>query len=126
MRSPPGYTPYGKGCCEQIRRQSQTVQQQRSVELYVGIEPPVRLVFSQEAERRGFDAEGKLVQLPVASRLIKPRRGLCEHVRAGIANTVDAMSESHQPLTEIQFCANHSIGALRLGDFEDHIEGGSW
>jgi len=45
-----------------------------------------------------------------------------EHVGARIADAVDAVAESHQPLAAIELRADHVVGALGRADLEDHVE----
>jgi len=56
VRRPAEDTSDGEGWSEQFSRQSQTMQQQGSVEFDIGIEAPVWLAFAEQAKRRGFNA----------------------------------------------------------------------
>lgn len=59
MHGPAEDTSDGERRSEQFGRQSQAMQQQCSVEFDVGIKSPLRLVFSEQAQRGGFDASGR-------------------------------------------------------------------
>ena len=52
-------------------------------------------------------------------------RGLAENIGTWIAHTVDAMSESHEPLAAAEFGVDDGFGPLGCSDFEDHVECGA-
>ena len=62
MRGPAGDAPDRECRREQFRRQAQAVQQQRRVELDVGVEPPIRLALAQQAQRGRLDLSGEIVE----------------------------------------------------------------
>jgi hypothetical protein len=98
------------------------VQQKGSVEFHVGLKPPVRLAFAEEAKRGSFNTPGEVVKLPVAAARVELVSGSGQYIRAWIAHPIDSVSESHEALTLIQLGAKDSFGTLRTADFEDHLE----
>ena len=67
VRRPAGDAADGEGRREQLGRQPQAVQQQRGVELDVGVQAAVRLALAEQAQGRGLDRAGELVERPVAA-----------------------------------------------------------
>src|SRR5678815_1203553 len=61
VRRPAKHSAHGECRREQIRRQPDTVQQQRRVELDVRVESPIGLPFAQEPKRRRLDVTRELV-----------------------------------------------------------------
>jgi len=122
MRRPSKHTADGEGRSEQLSGQSDAVQQQRGVKLDVGIKPPLRLVFAEQTQRGGFDASCEAIEALVSIALKKPLGCLRKHIGARIAHAVDAVPESHDPFTAIQFGADEGFGSLGSADLEDHVE----
>lgn len=112
----------GKSGREQLGRQSQTVQQQGRVGLDVGVEAAARLAFAQQAQRRGFDRPGKVVEQSIAVTRVEALGGLDHDVGAPIAYSIDAVSEPHEALTAIQHGADDRFRALGRADLEHHVE----
>ena len=111
-----------EGRREQFGRQAQAVQQQCSVELDIGVEPPLRLAFTEQTKRGAFDAPRQVVKAPIAAACIELLGGVGQDIRARIAHSVDAMSESHEALAPIQLGADDGFRALGRADFEHHVE----
>src|SRR5262245_33407699 len=97
---------------EQCGRKLQTVQQKGRVELDVGVEPALGLALVQQAERGRLDRAREIVERTVAVGRVEVFGRPREHVGAGIADAVDAMSESHQPLAAIEPAADDRFGAI--------------
>jgi len=67
-----GDAPHGEGGREELRREADAVQQQRRVELDVGVEPALGLALVQHAQRRGFDGLCERIQPLVAAARVEP------------------------------------------------------
>lgn len=101
------------------------MEQERGVELDVGVEGTVGLVLPQQAQGGGFDAAGELVERRVAAAHVEALRFRGEHVGARIAHAVDAVAETHQTLAAGELLAQHRLGAVGGADLEDHVERGA-
>src|SRR5215210_2588365 len=98
MRRPPRNPAYRERRREQLRRQTEPVQQQCRVELDVGLQVPAGLVLLEKPQRRPFHVQRKIVEFSVAVGRVQALRGACEHVGPRVAYAVDPVSEPHQPL----------------------------
>ena len=78
------------------------MQQQRRVELDVGVESPPGFAFAEQAKRGGFDVSREVVQGPIAAGRIEALGGVGKNIRTRVAHPVDAMAESHETLAPIQ------------------------
>src|SRR5678816_1621072 len=61
VRGPAEHTTHRERRREQFRRQTETMKQQRRIELDVGVEPAVGLVVSQQTQRRRLDLACEIV-----------------------------------------------------------------
>ena len=102
------------------------MKQQRRVELDVGVEPAIRLPLAQQAQRGDFDSSRQLVQRAVAVAGVKAFRRSRQHVGPRIADAVDAMAESHQPLAAIELRADNRLRPLGGANLQHHIERRAW
>src|SRR5215471_11128659 len=102
------------------------MEQQGSVELDVGIQSTVRLVFTKQAQRCGLDAPGQLVETLIATA---GKKALCrfgQNVGARITHAVHTMSESHEAFAPIKPLADNCFRAVRSPNFEDHVQRRTW
>src|SRR5262249_11555344 len=67
VRGPAGHAADGKSGGEQGGRQVEAVQQERGVELDVGVEAAVGLALAQQPQGGGFDAARQVVETAVAA-----------------------------------------------------------
>src|SRR3989442_7412478 len=107
---------------EQVGRPSQAMEQERRVELDIGFDATLRLTFAEQTKRGGFDLAREVVEALIAPARIEALGGLGEDVGAGVPDSIDAMSESHETLAPLQFGADDGFRALLRADFEYHVE----
>src|SRR5262245_21561274 len=122
VRGPAGDASDGESRREELRWQAQTVQQERGVELDVGVEPSIGLALTKQSKRSGFDTPRQLVQRSIAVVRIEPLGGVRQHVGARVAHAVDTMAESHQALAAIELRADDGLGVFGRADFQHHVE----
>src|SRR5580765_465475 len=118
MRGPADDPADRKGRCEEGRRQVEAVQQQRGVELDVGVEPPIGLALAQQPEGGGLHGSREIVEASIAAARVELRRRCAEYVRARVADAIDAMAESHESFAAIEPGADHRVSPLRRADLE--------
>src|SRR6266705_1144586 len=112
----------GERRSEQFGRKSQTVQQQRRVELDIGLEPPFWLAFTEQTQRGDFDLPRKVIEKLIAAARIEAFGSSGKHIRTRVTHAVDAMSESHETLAPIEFGADDTFRPFGSTDFEHHIQ----
>ncbi len=98
------------------------MQQQRGIELDIGLQVAPRLVFFQQAHRDLLDVFRQMIELQVAVGGVHLLGGLRQHLGAGVAHFVNTMAEAHQTLALFEFGAQVRLGIGFGGDLEDHIE----
>jgi len=122
---PAGDPTDSKGGGEEFERQSESVEQERGVELHVGVEASIGLALAEETEGSGFDGAGEVVELAIAASGVELRGGFREDVSTRIADAVDAVPESHEALATIEARADGGFGTVGAADFKHHLESGS-
>jgi hypothetical protein len=121
--APAGQAPDGEGGREEGGVEAEAVQQQRGVELDVGLQARAGLVLGQQGHRHALDVLGQGVQLAVAAGGVELGGGPLQHLGARVAHLVDAVAEAHQPLAAGEHGAHVGLGPLGAADREDHVEG---
>src|SRR5213594_285531 len=92
------------------------------VELDIGFDAALWLAFAQQTKRGGFDLAREVVQARISPARIEALGGLGEDVGAGVTDSIDAVSESHEALAPLQLGADHGFRALGRADVEYHVE----
>src|SRR5215218_6879685 len=98
------------------------MQQQRRVELDVGLQVPAWLVLSEQSQRRLFDIERQLVEFFIPVGGVEALGSGGEYVCPRVAYAVDPVPETHEPLAAPELLAQERLGPARVPDLEHHIE----
>ena len=112
----------GKRRREQCRVEPEAVQEQRCVELHVGLQPSAGLVLLEQPKRLRLHRPRQRVQRHVARAREHPFGRPREDVGSRIAHLVDAMAEAHQLLAGLDLPAQDSLGPRCVPDLEHHVE----
>src|SRR5215210_3562234 len=102
------------------------MQQQRRVELDVGLQVPAWLVLSEQSQRRLFHVKRQLVEFFIPVGGVEALGSGGEYVCPRVAYAVDPVPETHEPLAAPELLPQVRLGPARIPDLEHHIEGGSW
>src|ERR1700737_1558048 len=94
MRRPSGHARDREDWRERLPRNGERVEQDRGEEFHIGVERTVRIFPPERVANIGLDFAREWKGGPVAREPLD--RGL-EHVRARIADPIDAVAETHQP-----------------------------
>src|SRR5712691_9628219 len=107
---------------EQFGRQSEAMQQERRVELDIGIDSTLWLAFAEQTKRGGLDLPREVVEALIAPARIEALGGPTKDIGTRVTDSVDAVSESHEALAPIQFRENEGVRALGSPDFKHHVQ----
>src|ERR687898_207239 len=102
------------------------MQQQRRVELDVGLQVPARLVLSEQPQRRLLDPKRQIVELPVPVGRVQAISSGGEYVCPRVAYAIDPVPETHEPLAAPELLPQVRLGPARVPDLEHHIERRPW
>src|SRR5215210_584063 len=102
------------------------MQQQRRVELDVGLQVPAWLVLSEQSQRRLFDIERQLVEFFIPVGGVEALGSGGEYACPRVAYAVDPVPETHEPLAAPELLAQERLGPARVPDLEHHIQRRPW
>src|SRR3990172_12896519 len=97
MSGPASHPRDGECRGEHLGLEPHTVQDERGVELHIGLEAAPRLELLENPEHHFFDDAGILVELLLTGAGEELTGGLIEDVGARVSHLVDAMTEAHDP-----------------------------
>ena len=87
--------------------QAESVEEERRIKLDVGLQPPPGLVLLEQAKRGRLDLARERVEMHVAGAGEQSFSGDGENIGARITHFVHAVTETHQPITGLDFRAKH-------------------
>ena len=122
MGGPAGGAADGEHGGEQLRGNIDGVEDDRGIQLDVGVEVAAGLQLGQDLDRRFLHGAGEVEEGAVARVAGHLLHGITQDRGAGVAHLVDAVAEAHDPAPMLQLAADVGFRLVRRADRLEHVE----